>query len=524
MDQGQCAETLRHEGDLILVGDESRIISDCVLEVTGGIYLRNDSMLRLENVDVRFIDTDEELWHVFKAEGNSTIILSNVRCRVEVQVHDTAKLTATNSTLYRSWYCTIHGYNHTAGGAYAYQNSQMKLDKCKIGGVMTRDDAKAEVSGSTVATVRPYGSVVTITDSTVDAHWETIEGFDGTLSLSNEDLRNADGGSVIPGSKTVFRNVGIKESWFSLIDSEITFVDSQLAHLIIYNGTRLTVKNSSITGLGVYGENVDVFVETSTIKQVQCTGFNGNLKLKTNRSQIGKMTLETLRVSLEVTECNIESLIMENWIQTTGVNISDSVVNSLKLGFGETAPIHYRFNNVTIRDSMGFMYGASSDTGGAVFEGDIHFGSGFLLNQTTVDRYALITRLYDIRVTEEYTPKEGVKLTLLRGNQTLWSGRTDEEGTANFSVRYARIFVITMPTTPRTPTVTQVNNVTDTLRLRVGEGRSSVELVVGLATDTPITVNLMRNYEYLLYALPLILAAIGLYLVKIVRERIILNS
>ncbi len=518
LDQGSCAEKLRHEGDLILEGDEALVISDCILEVTGCIYVRDNATLRLENVDVRFIDTDEELWHIFKAEGNSTIILSKVRCRVEIQVYDTAKLTATDSTLYRSWYCTIHGYNHTAGGVYAYQDSQMRLDNCRIGCVTTRRNAKAEITGSTVARAWPNGSEMTLIDSTVDIQWETIEGFNGSLSLTEESLKDMDPGSVLPGSKTTFRNVHVNELWLSLIDSNITIMDSQLEYLFVYNGTRLTVKKSGVTGLYVYGEGVYLSVERSAVEQVRSTGIRSNFKLKVNRSRIGDIGLEFCIVSLEVTESTIESLNVDNfWAQTSGINVSDSIIGTFQPGFGEATPIHYRFSNVTIRDSMGFKYGAFGDSGGAVITGDIRFGPDFKINKTTVDMYALITRLYNIMVTEGYVPEDGAKLTLLRGNQRLWTGETDEEGKATFPVRYARIFVVIRPTTPITPTVIQVNNVTETLKLQVGEGRSSVELNVGLTTDTPIIVNLTKNYEYGLYTLPVILAAIGLYLVKIVR-------
>lgn len=520
LDQGRCAEALRHDGDLILAEDETRVIRGRVLEITGGIYVRDNATLRLENVDVRFIDADEGLWHVFKAEGNSTIVLSNVRCRVEVQLYGAARLTAADSTLYRSWYCTIHRYNHTGGGVYAYQDSQLGLDNCRIGRVVTKDSAKAEITGSAVAEVRPQALEMTLVDSTVDVHWETVEGFNGTLSLTKEDLRNADGGSVIPGSKTVFRDAHVKELWVNLIDSDITFVDSQLAYVLVYNGTRLTVSNSGVNRLYVHGEGVYVSVDRSAIEQVLSTGIGNNINLKTSRSQIGVMDLEFCNVSLEVTECTIESLRIENhWAQTAGINVSDSVIGSFTPGFGNTAPIYYRFSNVTIRDSMGFRRGVWGDSGGALITGDIHFGPGFQIDPTPVDLYALITRLYNIRVTEAYTPKIGVKLTLLRGNQTLWSGETDEDGSAAFPVRYARVFFVIPPTTPSTPKVIQVNNVTETLRLRVEGGRSSVELDVGLATDTPINVNLTRNYEYGLYTLPVILAAMGLYLVKIVRGR-----
>jgi hypothetical protein len=522
LDQGSCPEKLRHEGDLILEGDEILVISNCVLEVTGGIYVRDNATLRLENVDVRFIDTNDELWHLFKAEENSTIILSKVRCRVEIQVYDTAKLTAIDSTLYRSWYCTIHGYNHTAGGVYAYQDSQMRLDNCRIGYVTTRRNAKAEITGSTVARAWPNGSEMTLIDSTVDIQWETIEGFNGSLSLTEESLKDMDPGSVLPGSKTTFRNVHVNELWLSLIESNITITDSQLEYLFAYNDTRLNLENSVINGLYMYGESVEVSVERSTVEQVRSAGLGSNFMLKISRSRIGEIGLEFCIVSLEVTESTIESLNVDNfWAQTSGINVSDSIIGTFKPGFGETVPIHYRFSNVTIRDSMDFKYGAFEDSGGAVITGDIRFGPDFKINKTTVDMYALITRLYNVRVTEGYVPKGGAKLTLLRGNQTLWTGETDEEGKATFPVRHAHIFVVIRPTTPITPTVIQVNNVTDTLKLRVGEGKSSVELNVGLMTDTPITVNLTKNYEYGLYTLPVIIATIGLYLVIIVKKRLV---
>jgi hypothetical protein len=244
-----------------------------------------------------------------------------------------------------------------------------------------------------------------------------------------------------------------------------------------------------------------------------------------SRSRIKDVELSFHISSLEITGCTIESLsTYDLGHQTPCVDISDSVIGCFTVGFGGTTPIQYRFNNVTIRDAVGFKYGTFGATGGAVITGDIRFGPKLHFNATTVDRYALITRLYDIVVTEEYAPKEGIMLTLLKGDKTIWSGETNEEGAATFPAKYARIFHVIYPTTPITPTVIHVNNVTDTLVLRVGEGRSSVELEVGLATDTPITVNLTRNYVYGLYALPLILATIGLYLVIIVRERIILNS
>ena len=116
-------------------------------------------------------------------------------------------------------------------------------------------------------------------------------------------------------------------------------------------------------------EGVEVSVERSAVEQVRSTGIGSKFKLKVSRSEIGEIDLEFCIVSLEVTESTIESLNVDNfWAKTSGINVSDSVIGTFKPGFGETTPIHYRFSNVTIRDSMGFKYGAFGDSGGAVIK------------------------------------------------------------------------------------------------------------------------------------------------------------
>lgn len=519
--QGHCAEMMRHEGDLILSGEEALVISDCVLEVTGGIYVRDNATLVLENVDVRFVDTDEELRHAFVASGGSTVELTNVRHRSNVVLNDAARLIATDSTLYNSWYCTIHGYNHTGGGVYTKDDSEASIINSKVGVVTARDNSKVEITGSTVARASPKGTEMTLINSTIDTHWEVIEGFNGSLSLSEENLTDMDFGSVLPVSKTVFRNADVKDLWLDFTDSDVSISGSQLKYLLINNDTSLTLTNSCLSGLYVYGTGVNVSIDSCSVEQVRSPGFRSSYALKISHSRIKDIELSFYILSLEITGCTIESLgTYDLGPQTPCVDISDSVIGCFTVGFGGTTPIQYRFNNVTIRDAVGFKYGTFGVTGGAVITGDIRFGPELNFKATTVDRYALITRLYGVVVTEEYAPKDGVMLTLLRGDQIVWSGETDEEGEATFPAKYARIFQVIMPTTPKTPTVIYVNNVTDTLWLRVGEGRSSVELEVGLATDTPVMVNLTRNYVYGLYALPVILTVIGLYLEKIFRGRL----
>jgi len=482
------------EGDLVLGGDETLTIRDKVLDVKGGIYVQERAKLRLENVRVRF---DPDARHGFLLNGSSTVELVNTSCGYNIRARGASKLLVTGSQLYRSFYCSIHKVNHTSGGVNAYDDSELTIVDSKIGVVYLQGNAKAEISGSEVSSTSPNGLELTFIDSTVENLWETIQGFDGALTL-NESATGWDMNDFFPGSRTRLRNSSITgELWLNVNESNITFIDSDLSNVFLQNGTRLSVEDSHLKGIYIRGTGDFVSIRGSRVGLIRNSGLGGESSIHIQGSVIGEVALEFSKTTIEVAGSVLEKLNMENlWAPPTSeVDIRDTVIGCFTPGFGEEQPIQYRFSNVTLRDTVDFRYGAYHSTGGAEFTGSIRFGPEFRLNRTTVTGYAVIRRNYGVTVTEGGKPRPGAILSLVKGEKTLWTDEIDADGAAEFPVTYASIFEVVRPYVPGEPSYVQVKNMTDTVTLKALTDGREVETEIGFDTDAPILVELGERWS-----------------------------
>jgi hypothetical protein len=477
------------EGDLVLRGDETLTIRDKLLDIKGGIYVQEQARLRLENVRVRFIDSD--LKHKFVLNGSSAVELVNTSCGYNIRARGASKLLVTDSSLYLSFYCRIHKVNHTSGGAYAYDDSELTIIDSDVGVVSLWGNAKAEITGSEIYSTNPNGLELTIVDSTVERLWEAVEGFDGVLTVNESALRDLDMDDFFPGSRTRLRNSSVTgELWLSVNESNITFIDSDLSYVYLQNGTLLSVEDSRLKGIHIHGTGDFVSIRGSRVGLIRSTGLGRESRIRIQDSVIGEASLEFSKTLIEVVGAVVEKLNMES-LQvplTYEVDIRDTVIGCFTPGFGEEQPIHYRFSNVTLRDTLGFRYGAYHSTGGAMFTGSIGFGPEFRLNMTMVTGYAVFRRNYGVTVTGGGKPIPGAVLSLVKGESTLWTGETDAEGAAEFPVTFARIFAVVWPYVPGEPSYVQVKNITDTVTLKASAGGMEVETEIGFDTDTPIVV------------------------------------
>ncbi len=487
-------ENVTIEGDLVLRGDETLTIRDKLLDIKGGIYVQERARLRLENVRVRFIAS--ELRHGFVLNGSSTVELVNTNCSYNIGARGSSKLLVTGSQLYRSSYCSLHKVNHTSGGVHAYDDSELTIVDSKIGIVSLWGNAKAEITGSEISLTRPNGLELTVVDSTVETHWEFVEGFEGALTL-NESANEWDMEDFFPGSRTRLRNTSINELWLNVNESNITFIDSDLTYVFLQNGTLLSVEDSHLKGIYIRGTGSLASIQSSRVGLIRNTGLGKESRIFIQSSVIGEVALDFSYTTLEVDGAVLEKLNIENlWgPPTIEVVINDTVIGCFTPGFGEEQPIQYRFSNVTLRDTLNFTRGAYHPTGGAMFTGSISFGPEFRLNRTTVTGYAVIRRNYGVTVTGGGKPRPGTVLSLVKGEKTLWTGETDAEGATEFPVTYASIFEVVRPYVPGEPSYIQVKNMTDTVTLKASAGGRDVETEIGFDTDTPIVVEVGETWS-----------------------------
>ncbi|MDH5791495.1 MAG: hypothetical protein OEZ44_04860 [Candidatus Bathyarchaeota archaeon] len=144
------------------------------------------------------------------------------------------------------------------------------------------------------------------------------------------------------------------------------------------------------------------------------------------------------------------------------------------------------------------------------------------------DPYINLIRWYDVEVGPP--GRLPASLELMRGNETVWRGKTDEEGRAIFSLTFVDYFKIVQPYVPGQPSVIDVYNMTETLTLTATTPHSYGETKVGLLTDTPIRLTLTLSpsenqiQTFTLVALAVIVAATIFILATLARRALLYRT
>ncbi|RLI32723.1 hypothetical protein DRO66_11055, partial [Candidatus Bathyarchaeota archaeon] len=91
--------------NLIVEGNETRTISNTTLRIEGRIEVRDNAILRLENVKVRFIESETR--HSVTVNNHSSLVLIESDIKIRVDVNHNGSLIASDTNLFYSHYCTV---------------------------------------------------------------------------------------------------------------------------------------------------------------------------------------------------------------------------------------------------------------------------------------------------------------------------------------------------------------------------------------------------------------------------------
>jgi hypothetical protein len=462
---------------------------------------------------VEFDESDQQI----KMQDNASLMIINSIIYGSIEANDGASITVINSTilktitlkqdsslnasssrLYDSYYCTIHGYNHTTGGISGYQDSETILDDCRVGYLWLHDSSSATVDNSFIYYSFPGGKDLYVQDSTIQTHREWVR--DSELNFVIPEFTNYTGslGSILPSSKSFFQNVTVVEGlWIISNNSSINIHDSKLylinnernSEIILSNVTLNTV--SGITPSGSFSLKVN----GCNISQIRTLGTDNTIII--DHSRIGSVTLWSNKLSMDVSNSVINEFRMDDvWFKPFQARFSHSSIGFFGPGLGNEVANEYYFHNVTLQDGLGFKVGALGSAGGIDLHGSIQFGEGFSVNETLVDGFAVINRYYPVLVNSTSGPVANVSIVASVGNRTLWTGETNSDGIVEFPVRYVNIFNLVKPYNASGPSVIIENNVTEVVRLSWSyEGNEKI-IDIDLLTDTPIVIELVEEKEY----------------------------
>ncbi len=482
--------------NLIVEGNETRIISDTRLTLEGIIEVKENATLRLENVRVRFIES--ELDHSFNIKDNASLTIADSDIKQIINVNQHARLNASNSKLIESFYCTIHGYNHTTGGVIGNDCSEIILDNCRLGYLWLHNESIATVKNSYIYYSFPEDAYLSVKDSTIQTHRENLDNVD--IDIVIPDFTKYSGGldTLLPASNSIFDNVSLVDGlWLQSYNSSIKIHDSQLYYIGAVTDSHIQLTNVTLNTVSNYMRENEFALVVNDCDITQILSYFSNATIVIDNSRINRVSLTSYKQDLNITNSVINELDMDDvWFKPFKAYIMDSSIGFFRPGLGNEEPNEYYLHNVTLLDGLCFNVGGYTPTGGVDLHGELRFGAGFSINVTRVNGYAIINRFYPVFVNSTIGSIANVSLVASNGNRTLWIGETSLNGVAEVPVRFVKIFYLVRPYNASGPSVIQANNMTDVVTLSWSVDDNEGSIALDLLSDTPIVVEVPDESGY----------------------------
>jgi len=479
------------EGDLVLTGSMNRTIANTFLTLEGSLVLEDDASLTLVNSTLILAEVpDTSQTYVLRGRSSLTAIDSNITWSTQGGIRltedSTAHLEGThifqeyqrlNRTLYSHGFglsegSTLTALNSKVGYLRLIDNASATVTDSTIGDFTTRSTEATNVTGSTIlkTTLLYTGNSLHVNGSLTGLHLEFKPDHLLTGGAAPHPFTLAQTRIGAPPSldltgctlKAENTTLNVVMTWGQ---SHVSVTGSQVSALYLLQGAWVYVNDTKIDSLTLREGDFNVQLrdaDAGTIHSFMTTGLN----LKTLDSHVGTLNLE---FAYPGSASNIE-------LVNTKVG---------RLPLSPWGPSPYQFQGSTVLESVTL----NADLFGAlptVITGGLSFGENCTLAHGTEQGVTEVTRVYKVSVTKGGKPVESQPWGLARGDQVIREGETDAAGEAVLTLRYRRLYEVIEDPQPGGPYLSDVNNLTDTVTLRVGD--TAYEL--GLFTETPVRVKL----------------------------------
>jgi len=479
------------EGDLVLTGSMNRTIANTFLTLEGSLVLEDDASLTLVNSTLVLAEVpDTSQTYVLRGRSSLTAIDSNITWStqggIRLTENSTAHLEGThifqeyqrlNRTLYSHGFglsegSTLTALNSKVGYLRLIDNASATVTDSTIGDFTTRSTEATNVTGSTIlkTTLLYTGNSLHVNGSLTGLHLEFKPDHLLTEGAAPHPFTLAQTRIGAPPSldltgctlKAENTALNVVMTWGQ---SHVSVTGSQVSALYLIQGAWVYVNDTRLDSLTLREGDFNVQLrdaDAGTIHSFMTTGLN----LKTLDSHVGTLNLEFAypgsASNIELVNTRVDRLPLSPW-----------------------GPSPYQFQGSTILESVTL----NADIFGApptVLTGSLSFGENCTLAQGTEQGVTQVTRVYKASVTKGGKPVESQPWQLARGDQIIREGETDAAGEAVITLRYRRLYEVVEDPQPGGPYLSDVNNLTDTVTIRVGD--AAYEL--GLLTETPVRFEL----------------------------------
>jgi len=529
-----------HEGDLVLSGNETYTID-------WEWFIQKGNIIITDSATLRIIDSKLQL-----GEESGDELCSGTSEHYRFNVSGTGRLIAENSTILQEYGVMINLYNYSqavlrsseliwkheiddtkvyTSGLSAHDHSTIECRSSSVGILMVNDDASCTVYGTLLGFFRPRSNAhSTIVNSHVVDLWSYVENSEVVYEESLigrvdywSPKRSAYADACLSNFEVV--NTTIVNPGLRCDNCTLSISRTRMRYVSCYECPQVSVKDSKIWALKDWSYYETDCSETNVDivgSEVEILGLHFlNVSMSLKDSKLGRVTsgFGSDYFRLNIDNCSVTDLdIGLVWYadNESEVVIGNSVIGNVTMGSGGESPLRYTFHNSTVEDCFSFSHGSSTGEGGMEILGGLRFGEDAYLGPYLRSGYFKIKRRYDVCVVGNGQPMSDVELRLLRGNHTIWTGRTDARGGSSFDLTFLDAFQLVRPYVPGGPSVVDEMNVTDVLTLTV-DGSAPVE--VGLLTSTPIEVAVEVEEEKAQSNIVVVIAAFAMIIVAYVVYR-----
>jgi len=479
------------EGDLVLTGYMNRTIANTFLTLEGNLVLEDDASLTLVNSTLVLAEVpDISQTYVLRGRSSLTSIDSNITWSkqggIRLTENSTARLEGThifheyqrlNRTLY------THGLGLSEGSRLTALNSS-------IGYMRLTDNASAAVTDSTIGDFSTMSTKATnMTGSTIlkTTLLYTVNHLqiNGSLTGLHTEFKPGhlltEGAAAYPFTLTQTR-IEAPPS-LDLTDCSLDAENTVLNVVMTWGQSQVSVSGSQVSVLyllqSAWVDITDTGIDSLTLRE-------GDFNVQLRAADAGTIhSFMTTGLNLKTHDSHVGTLKLEFAYPGSASNIELVNTKVGRLPLSPWGPSPYQFQGSTVLESVTLnadLFGAPP----TVITGGLSFGENCTLAHGTEQGVTEVTRVYKVSVTKGGKPVESQPWGLARGDQVIREGETDAAGEAVLTLRYRRLYEVIEDPQPGGPYLSDVNNLTDTVTLRVGD--AAYEL--GLLTETPVRVKL----------------------------------
>lgn len=426
-----------------ILGNQTVLIRNTTLTLNGPLFVCDNATLRIINSQIYLGEVrDEEGAHIVEVVDSGVLEVFNSTIYGNPEDVRWINLRGNSSAVLReARFLEIEGTRYpgeTFPRLLAFDDASLRAESCHLWVLGIYHNVTSTIESSRIDNLAPYSSVpALIHNSTIGRMRLRFKAEAITITGNYKILQgHVDSGDILPGHPREF-NFNLHDSKLDTLtlaiwgwpQKVIDIVDAEADEIWIDGPANVTVVGSRLGRL-VMSEHGDLFVRVQGSEIDSLSAWMRNIDAGFQHSRLGRVSIDGFsqeKVGFE--NCTVGNYVHNRWTGE-GTFFEETILGNLTLSNPVTTPLCFR--NCAIEGDIVSTREASSKV---AIEGSLRFGPTSTV-RVPPEGNLEATRTYVVVATRSGAAVEGAVLELRKGETSIWSRLTDEQGMAIFTLSY----------------------------------------------------------------------------------------